>query len=228
VLLGLPSEDRARLVGALQPVTFALGEVVYEAGARMEYLYFPTTCVVSSLYMTEAGTTAEMFLAGNDGVVGVPLFLGSETTANRAVAVVAGAGYKMRAKTLRDEFAAGGALQALLLRYTESLITQICQTAVCNRLHAAEQRLCRWLLMCHDRVHSNELQMTQELISNMLGGRRETVTVAAGRLQDAGLIRYSRGHITILNRKGLEEMGCECYSVAAIRREAARETLSAG
>jgi CRP-like cAMP-binding protein len=218
-LLGLPAHDRARLLNALQPVTFALGDVVCEAGARMEYLYFPTTCVVSSLYMTEGGATAEMFIAGNDGVVGVPLFLGSDTTANRVVAVVAGNGYKMKAKTVRDEFAQGGALQGLLLRYTQALITQICQTAVCNRLHAAEQRLCRWLLMCHDRVQSNELQMTQELISNMLGGRRETVTVAAGRLQDAGLIRYSRGHITILNREGLEEMGCECYPVVETERD---------
>lgn len=211
ILVGLPAQDRARLLGALQPVTFALGDVVSEAGARLEYLYFPTTCVVSSLYMTEAGATAETFLVGSDGVVGVPLFLGSDIASNRAVVVVSGNGFKMKAKVLREEFASGGALQNLLLRYTQALIAQICQTAVCNRLHAAEQRLCRWLLMCHDRVQSNELHMTQEFISNMLGGRRETVTVAAGRLQDAGLIRYSRGHITILNRKGLERMGCECY-----------------
>jgi CRP-like cAMP-binding protein len=176
----------------------------------MDYLYFPTTCVVSSMYTSEDGATAEMYLVGNDGIAGLSLFLGCETASHTSVVVVGGDGYRMRAKTLHQE-RAGGALQALLLRYTHALITQIAQTAVCNRLHGAEQRLCRWLLMCHDRTQGNELQMTQELISHMLGGRRETVTVAAGRLQDAGLIRYSRGHITILDRKGLEDSGCECY-----------------
>jgi CRP-like cAMP-binding protein len=195
----------------MQPVTFRLGDVLCELGTRMEYAYFPTTCVVSSLYTTEEGATAEMYLVGNDGLTNVSLFLGSETATNTSVVVVAGEAYRMKARALRQEFAGGGALQALLLSYTEALITQISQTAVCNRLHGAEQRLCRWLLMCHDRVQTNDLQMTQEFISNMLGGRRETVTVAAGRLQDAGLIRYSRGHITILNRQGLEDSGCECY-----------------
>jgi len=194
-------------------MTFALGDVVCEPGRRMDHIYFPTTAVVSTLYTTEDGATAEMGLAGNDGVVGVPLFLGADTTPNRAVAVVGGGAFKMTANALREEFALGGALQCLLLRYTQALITQISQTAVCNRLHAVEQRLCRWLLMCHDRVDTNTLQMTQEFISNMLGGRRETVTVAAGRLQDAGLIRYTRGHITILDRKGLEASVCECYSI---------------
>ncbi len=211
ILLALPPQDRARLVDALQPVTFRLGDVMCELGARMEYVYFPTTCVVSSLYTTEEGATAEMYLVGHDGLTSVSLFLGSETASDSSVVVVAGEAYRMKARILRQEFAAGGPLQALLLRYTQALITQIAQTAVCNRLHGAEQRLCRWLLMCHDRVQTNDLQMTQEFISNMLGGRRETVTVAAGRLQDAGLIRYSRGHITILNRKGLEDSGCECY-----------------
>jgi CRP-like cAMP-binding protein len=153
-----------------------------------------------------------MCLAGNDGVVGVSLFLGSDTTPYRDVVVVAGGALRMKAAALREEFARGGALQYLLLRYTRALLTQIAQTAVCNRLHMVEQRLCRWLLLCHDRVRTNELQLTQELISNMLGGRRESVTMAAGRLQDAGVIRYSRGHITILDRKGLEACACECYS----------------
>jgi CRP-like cAMP-binding protein len=213
IFFGLPPHDRARLLMALQPVTFELGDVVCEAGGRIDYIYFPTSAVVSSLYTTESGATAEMCLVGNDGVVGVPLFLGGDTTPSKAVTVVGGKAFRMRAKTLREEFALGGPLQSLLLRYTQDLITQISQTAVCNRLHAVDQRLSRWLLMCHDRVESNELQMTQELISSMLGGRRETVTVAAGKLQDAGVIRYSRGHITILDRKGLEESACECYPV---------------
>ena len=211
ILLALPPHDRARLLDLLQPVAFRLGDVLCESGTRMEYVYFPTTCVVSSLYTTEEGATAEMSLVGNDGVASVSLFLGYETAASTTVAVVAGEAFRMNARALRQEFAAGGPLQSLLLRYTQALITQISQTAVCNRLHGAEQRLCRWLLMCHDRVQTNDLEMTQEFISHMLGGRRETVTVAAGRLQDAGLIRYSRGHITILNRQGLEDSGCECY-----------------
>lgn len=223
ILLAVPPSDRARLLCALQPVTFALGDVLCEPGERMEYLHFPTTSVVSLLYTMENGATAEMGLAGNDGVVGVPLFLGGDTTPNRAVVVVGGGAFRMRAKALREEFALGGPFQCLLLRYTQALITQVSQTAVCNRLHAVEQRLSRWLLMCHDRVDTNELQMTQEFISNMLGGRRETVTVAAGRLQDAGLIRYARGHITILDRKGLEASACECYPTV----EAESERLSA-
>jgi CRP-like cAMP-binding protein len=154
-----------------------------------------------------------MGLAGNDGVVGVALFLGGDTTPNRAVVQVAGGAFKMPARLLREEFGKGGPLQRALLRYTQALITQISQTAVCNRLHDVEQRLCRWLLLCHDRVSSNELQMTQEFISNMLGGRRESVTVAAGRLQDAGLIHYARGHISILDRQGLERTACECYPI---------------
>lgn len=213
ILLRLPPEDRARLLVALQPVTFALGDIVCEPGGRMEHIYFPTTSVVSTLYTTEDGASAEMGLVGADGVLGVHLFLGSDTTPNRAVVVVAGEAFRMKASTLREEFARGGSLQCQLLRYTHALITQISQTAVCNRLHVVEQRLCRWLLMCHDRVETDELQMTQEFISNMLGGRRETVTVAAGRLQDAGLLRYTRGHITILDRKGLEASVCECYPV---------------
>jgi CRP-like cAMP-binding protein len=217
ILGALPAPDRVRLGSALQPVAFDLGDVISEPGRRMDYIYFPTTAVVSSLYTTEDGATAEMGLAGNDGVVGVSLFLGGEAPPNRTVVIVAGDAFRLKATVLREEFAAGGPLQVQLLRYTQSLITQISQTAVCNRLHAVEQRLSRWLLMCHDRVDRDELQMTQEFISNMLGGRRETVTVAAGRLQDAGLIRYARGHITIVDRKGLEDTACECYPAVAAR-----------
>jgi len=213
ILAGLPPEDRVRILGTLQPVTFALGEVVYESGGQLEHIYFPTSAVVSLLYTMEDGSTAEMGLTGNDGVVGIALFLGGDTTPNRAVVQIAGEAFRMKAKILRDEFARGGPLQHVLLRYTQALITQISQTAVCNRLHAVEKRLCRWLLLCHDRVESEELQMTQEFISNMLGGRRESVTVAAGHLQDAGLIHYSRGRITILDRKGLEAAACECYTI---------------
>ncbi|HXI30034.1 MAG TPA: Crp/Fnr family transcriptional regulator [Vicinamibacterales bacterium] len=215
ILRALPPADRARLLPALQHVTFALGDVVGEPGRRMDHIYFPTTAVVSSLYTTEDGATAEMGLAGNDGVVGVSLFLGGDAPPNRTVAIVAGDAFRLKATALREEFAAGGALQMLLLRYTQALLTQISHTAVCNRLHAVEQRLSRWLLMCHDRVDRDDLQMTQEFISNMLGGRRETVTVAAGRLQDAGLIRYARGQITIVDRKGLEAAACECYPAVA-------------
>jgi CRP-like cAMP-binding protein len=225
ILRALPPHERARLLANLQPASFDVGDVLYESGDRLDHMYFLTTCVVSALYTTEEGATAEMGLVGNDGVVGMPLFLGGDSSVSKAVAVVAGCALKMKVKTLRDEFAAGGPLQWLLLRYTQAFITQVSQAAVCNGLHTADQRLCRWLLMCHDRVQTNDLQMTQEFISNVLGGRRETVTVAAGRLQDAGLIRYSRGHITILNRRGLETAACECYS--AVRSECDRLSVSA-
>src|SRR5947208_194531 len=213
LLSALPDEEYKHLIPRLEPVTFALGQVVYDSGGHLDYIYFPTTSVVSLLYTMEDGTTAEMGLTGNDGVVGVALFLGGETTPNRAVVQIAGAAFRMKARVLREEFARGGAFQRLLLRYTQALITQISQTAVCNRLHSVEKRLCRWLLLSHDRVRSDELSMTQEFISDMLGGRRESVTVAAGRLQDAGLIHYARGHIKILHRKGLEAMACECYQI---------------
>jgi CRP-like cAMP-binding protein len=213
IVSSLPPGERERLVKMLQPVTFALGDVVYESGGHLQHVYFPTTAVVSLLYTMENGTTAEMGLAGDDGVVGVALFLGGDTTPNRAVVQIGGGAFRMTAKHLREEFARGGPFQRALLRYTQALITQISQTAVCNRLHEVEQRLCRWLLLCHDRVKSNEIHMTQEFISNMLGGRRESVTVAAGRLQDAGLIHYARGHIRILDRQGLERTVCECYQI---------------
>jgi CRP-like cAMP-binding protein len=213
LLSALPAVEYKRLVSSLQPVTFRLGEVLYESGGLLNHVYFPTTAVVSLLYAMEDGKTAEMGLTGNDGVVGVALFLGGNTTPNRAVVQIAGNAFQMDAATLRQEFARGGSFQHLLLNYTQALITQISQTAVCNRLHSVEQRLCRWLLMSHDRANSDELPMSQEFISNMLGGRRESVTVAARRLQDAGLIRYVRGHITVLDRKRLEATVCECYRV---------------
>jgi len=213
LLAALPTDEYERLVPNLQQVSFSLGEVVYEFGGHLDYVYFPTTSIVSLLYTMENGSSAEMGLTGNDGVVGIALFMGGGTMPNRAVVQSAGAAIRMKAKVLQDEFAAGGKFQQLLLRYTQALITQISQTAVCNRLHSVEQQLCRWLLLSHDRVKSDELIMTQELIADMLGVRREGVTVAAGRLQDEGAISYVRGHIKILNRQRLEETVCECYRV---------------
>jgi CRP-like cAMP-binding protein len=213
LLRSLSADELARLCPRAQQTTLTLGQVIYESGGSLDYVYFPTTCVVSCLYTMHDGSTAEMSLAGSDGVIGIALFLGGSTTPHRAVVQVGGDAIKIPARTIQAEFALGGLLQHILLRYTQALITQISQTAVCNRLHSVEQRLCRWLLLCHDRVNSPEILMTQEYIANMLGGRRESVTVAAGHLQDLGLIRYSRGHITILDREGLEMMVCECYRV---------------
>lgn len=209
----LGKNEYERILPQLRPVTLSLGEVLYEAGGRPEYVFFPTGAVISLLYTMEDGATAEVGLTGNDGLVGIALFLGGDTTPNRAVVHVAGTAFKMKAKLLQEEFARGESFQRVLLRYTQALITQISQTAICNRLHSVEKRLCRWLLLSHDRVDSDELQMTQEFISNMLGGRRESVTVAAARLQEERLIRYSRGHITILDRRGLEAAACECYRI---------------
>jgi CRP-like cAMP-binding protein len=213
LLWSLSAGERAHLHSNMKYVTLALGQVIYECGERIDYVYFPTTCVVSLLYTMRDGSTAEMALAGNDGVVGIALVLGGGNIPHRAVAQVSGHALKMPAKILQEEFRRGGPFQRILLRYTQALITQISQTAVCNRLHPLEQRLCRWLLLCHDRLNGSEIPMTQEFIANMLGGRRESVTVAAGRLQDAGLIHYSRGHIKILDREGLEAMVCECYKI---------------
>jgi CRP-like cAMP-binding protein len=213
LLDGLPGEDYERLLKNLQPATFTLGEVVYESGGQMDHVYFPTTCHVSLLYTMANGVTAEMGLVGNEGVVGIALFMGGDTTPNRAVVQGGGKALKLRAKELHEEFRRGGEFQHLLLRYTQALITQISQTAVCNRLHSVEQRLCRWLLMTHDRTHSDELQMTQEFISHMLGVRREGVTHAAQNLQEKGMISYVRGHIKILDRPRLETHVCECYEV---------------
>jgi len=213
LLAALPKSEYERLLPSLQPVSFSLGEVVYEFGGHLDYVYFPTTSIVSLLYTMENGSSAEMGLTGNDGVVGIALFMGGGTMPNRAVVQSGGEAIRMRATTLQEEFALGGRFQYLLLRYTQALITQISQTAVCNRLHAVEQQLCRWLLLSHDRVKADELIMTQELIADMLGVRREGVTVAAGRLQDLGAISYVRGHIKILDRPKLEETVCECYRV---------------
>jgi CRP-like cAMP-binding protein len=209
----LPREEYERILPHLSHVSFSLGQVVYESGGRMNYIYFPTTAVVSLLYMMENGSSAEMGMAGNDGLVGIALFMGGGTMPNRAVVQSAGSAFRMRAQVLQGEFARGGVFQRLLLRYTQALITQMSQTAVCNRLHEIEQQLCRWLLLSHDRLDSDELVMTQELIANMLGVRREGVTTAAGRLQEQGLISYVRGRIQILDRGGLEATACECYKV---------------
>jgi CRP-like cAMP-binding protein len=211
LLCALPPAECERLLPDLQPVTFSLGQILCEPGDRSNYCYFPTDAIVALLYTMQDGSTAEMGLVGNEGVLGVAVFLGGESTCSRALVAVAGDAFRLPTKQVQEEFAHGGPLQHLLLRYTQALITQVSQTAVCNRLHSVEQRLCRWLLLCQDRKNCSELLMTQELIANMLGGRRESVTVAAGRLQDAGLIDYSRGHIRILDRKGLESNACECY-----------------
>ncbi len=209
----LPGAEYERLLPHLEQVSFSLGQVVYESGDRMSYIYFPTTAIISLLYMMENGSSAEMGMAGKEGVIGVALFMGGGTMPNRAVVQSAGGAVRMRAKVLQEEFARAGTFQRLLLRYTQALMTQMSQTAVCNRLHTIEQQLCRWLLLSRDRLDTDELVMTQELIANMLGVRREGVTHAAGRLQENGLISYARGHITILDRHGLEAAVCECYRV---------------
>jgi CRP-like cAMP-binding protein len=213
LLAMLPAEEYERLVPHLGSVSFALGEVVYESGGQQSFIYFPTTAIISLLYLMENGSSAEMGVAGNEGLVGVALFMGGNTVPNRAVVQSAGEALRMKSKVLQDEFARGGTFQRLLLRYTQALMTQMSQTAVCNRLHTIEQQLCRWLLLSHDRLNSDELVMTQELIANMLGVRREGVTVAAHRLQENGLISYVRGRIRILDRRGLEATVCECYNV---------------
>jgi CRP-like cAMP-binding protein len=209
----LSAEERARLLPSMQRVSLALGQVIYEPGTRLGHAYLPTTSIVSSIYTTQEGATAQMALIGNEGVAGIELFLDRDTAHYRTVVQIAGDAIKAPAKPLQAEFARGGSFQHAILRYSHNLLAQLAQTAVCNRLHSVEQRLCRWLLECDDRVNGNEIQMTQENIANMLGVRREGVTVAAGRLQDAGLIQYSRGHIHILDRQGLEAIGCECYRV---------------
>ena len=213
LLEALPKVDCERLVPHLELIPMALGEVLYEPGARMRYVYFPTTSIVSLLYVMEDGASAEIAIVGNEGMLGISLFMGGETTPSRAVVQSAGQGFRLRAQLLKDEFGRFGPMLRLLLRYTQALITQMAQTAVCNRHHSVDQQLCRWLLLSLDRQSSNELAMTQELIANMLGVRREGVTEAAGKLQNAGLIRYHRGKITVIDRPGLEKRSCECYQV---------------
>src|SRR6186713_263585 len=213
ILSALPDEERDRLFPHLSFVSMPLGKVLYESGETLKHIYFPTDSIVSLLYVMKDGASAEIAVVGNEGLVGISLFMGGETTPSRAVVQSAGRAYRLRAKVLKSEFEFGGALQHLLQRYTQALITQMAQTAVCNRHHSIEQQLCRWLLLSVDRLPSNELTMTQDLIANMLGVRREGVTASAGKLQEAGLIRYSRGRITILDRARLEKRVCECYAV---------------
>ena len=217
LLAALAPDDWQRWADQLQVVDLALGQVLYESGSKMTYAYFPTTAIVSLLYVLENGASAEIAIVGNDGVVGVPLFMGGETTPSRGVVQSAGQGVRLRGDILREEFNSHPGLMRLLLRYTQALITQMAQTAVCNRHHAVDQQLCRWLLLSLDRLPGNDLLMTQELIANMLGVRREGVTEAALKLQRADLIRYTRGRITVLDRPGLERRACECYSV--VKRE---------
>jgi CRP-like cAMP-binding protein len=213
LLAALPAAEFDRLLPYLELVLMPLGEALYESGGRLQHVYFPTTSIVSLLYVMENGASAEIAVVGNEGILGVSLFMGGETTPSRAVVQSAGYGYRLKAQLLKDEFNRAGPVLHLLLRYTQALITQMSQTAVCNRHHSLEQQLCRWLLLSLDRLPTNELTMTQELIANMLGVRREGVTEAAGNLQRAGLIRYSRGRITVTDRPGLERDVCECYAV---------------
>ncbi|SAL06449.1 Crp/FNR family transcriptional regulator [Caballeronia arationis] len=213
----LPETERARLAPHLVPIEMTLGDVVYESGDRQRFIYFPTTSIVSLLYVMEDGASAEIAIVGNEGLIGIALFMGGETTPSRAIVQSAGTAFQLEAQILKQEFIRGGPVQRLLLRYTQALITQMAQTAVCNRHHSIDQQLCRWLLLSMDRLPSNELKMTQELIANMLGVRRSGVTEAALKLQDAGLIRYGHGHIQVLDRPGLEKRVCECYRV--VKRE---------
>jgi CRP-like cAMP-binding protein len=220
LLAALPATDFERLEPHLQLVPMALGEVLYESGILLRNVYFPTTSIVSLLYVMADGASAEIAVVGNEGVIGVSLFMGGETTPSRAVVQSAGHAYRLTGQLLKEEFTRAGAMQHLLLRYTQALLTQMAQTAVCNRHHSLDQQLCRWLLLSLDRLATNQLVMTQELIANMLGVRREGVTEAAGKLQSAGLIQYSRGRITVLDRAGLETRTCECYAV--VKRECDR------
>ena len=213
LLAALPAEELERLTPRLELRPMPLGHVLYESGSHLQHVYFPITAIVSLLYVMEDGSSAEIAIVGNEGVVGVSLFMGGETTPSRGIVQSAGQAYRMPGKYLKEEFFRAGPFQRLLLRYTQALITQMSQTAVCNRHHSVEQQLCRWLLMSLDRLPSNELTLTQELIANMLGVRREGVTESAGKLQKLGLISYNRGHIVVLDRPGLEAQACECYAV---------------
>lgn len=213
ILDALPAEERERLFPHMTLVEMPLGRVLYEAGGTLSHIYFPTDSIVSLLYIMKDGASAEIAVVGNEGAVGVSLFMGGETTPSRAIVQSAGSAYQLSGRRLKEEFERHGQLLHVLLRYTQSLITQMSQTAVCNRHHSIDQQLCRWLLLSLDRLSSNRLEMTQELIADMLGVRREGVTVAACKLQDLGVIRYSRGHITVLDRPKLEKLSCECYAV---------------
>ena len=213
LLAALAAKDLEALMPHLELVPLALGQMLYEPGGQMRHAYFPTTSIVSLHYVTESGASAETAGVGNEGMVGISLFMGGDTTSSSAVVQMAGHAYRMDRHVLKQAFELAGALQRLLLRYTQALMTQMAQTAACNRHHSVEQQLCRWLLLTMDRMPAGELVMTQELVASMLGVRRESVTDAAGRLQGAGYIRYRRGHISVLDRAGLEVRACECYGV---------------
>ena len=225
LLASLPKVDFDRIAPHLELVPMPLGEVIYESGGKLNHVYFPTTSIVSLLYVLGGGASAEIAVVGNEGILGISLFMGGETTPSRAVVQSAGLGYRLKAQLLKDEFNRGGPILHLLLRYTQALITQMSQTAVCNRHHSIEQQLCRWLLLSLDRLQSNSLAMTQELIANMLGVRREGVTEAAVRLQRTGIISYSRGHIEVLDRPKLEATVCECYQVVKLEYERLLATI---
>jgi CRP-like cAMP-binding protein len=213
LLAALTDAERAVWMPQLEAADMPLGKVLYESGSKLTHVYFPTTSIVSLLYVMENGASAEIAVVGNEGIVGISLFMGGESTSSRAVVQSGGAGLRLRANILMQEFDRAGPVLHLLLRYTQALITQMSQTAVCNRHHSLDQQLCRWLLLSLDRLQSNQLVMTQELIANMLGVRREGVTEAAGNLHRAGIINYQRGRITVLDRPGLERRTCECYAV---------------
>ena len=220
LLAALPADDFAAIAAHLERVPLPLGHMLYEPGTQLRHAYFPTTSIVSLHYVTESGASAETAGVGNEGVVGVSLFMGGDTTPSSAVVQTAGHAYRLDRHVLLQEFRRAGAMQRLLLRYTQALMTQMAQSAVCNRYHSVEQQLCRWLLLAVDRVPDRELVMTQELVASMLGVRRESVTEAAGNLQNLGYIRYRRGHIAVLDRKGLETRSCECYGV--VKKELGR------
>jgi CRP-like cAMP-binding protein len=220
LLAALLDVEYARLAPHLEPIPMLLGDVLYESGGKLQHVYFPTTSIISLHYVLEDGGSSEIAGVGNEGMLGISLFMGGNSTPSRAVVQTGGHGYRLKSHILMEEFNRAGTVMRLLLRYTQALITQMSQTAVCNRHHSVEQQLCRWLLLTLDRMSTNELTMTQELIANMLGVRREGVTEAAGKLQSSGFIRYRRGHITVLDRAGLESNVCECYSV--VKKEFAR------
>jgi CRP-like cAMP-binding protein len=217
LLAALPDAEAQRWLPQLERVDMPLGQVLYESGSTLSHVYFPTTAIVSLLYVMENGASAEIAVVGNEGIVGISLFMGGDSTSSRAVVQSAGLGFRLKAQAMKDDFNRAGPVLHLLLRYTQALITQMAQTAVCNRHHSLDQQLCRWLLLSLDRLQGNELVMTQELIANMLGVRREGVTEGALKLQQAGLIRYARGRISVLDRDGLQKRSCECYAV--VKRE---------
>lgn len=220
LLAALPAAELERLRAHLELVPMRLGDMLYEPGGQLQHAYFPTTCIVSLHYVMESGSSAEAAGVGNEGMLGVSLFMGGNTTTSSAVVQTAGHAYRLKRQVLKQEFDRAGLLQRLLLRYTQALMTQMSQTAVCNRHHSIEQQLCRWLLLTLDRSSGNELIMTQELVASILGVRREGITEAAGKLQHAGFISYRRGHISVLDRTGLERSTCECYAV--VKNEFAR------